>query len=492
LATTSGGGMLWPLVQALEKLPCLATLGERNFVVRMLSDELGQFQVDEHPRAVQHLYNIVEVCRRRPDGLAALLEVTGRLDRDTIHFPAVQSIIADMAALELWPAEEREQVFALLSGIGRPDLVALYQQVAGENAPEVTGQTTYREVFRTLETLNADPAGIPKAIVFVEYLAGRVRPELSIELRHWADRQSGRLGIFTELQALRRGLGTVQPQGPPPNSPAYLVLLLQRAGLTGDTYQLCHWHQLDLSSGWHPQRGDDYVGDLRQIKRRVAELIEEVETAWAKYQPEIRVEVILSSELLNLDVDQWPWEADTALPVPVGCRYSVVVRSLERMQTGKWHRPWIARWAELTKQIKVKGMIAPESGRRAASSDEKALRSLIVDFENNTDLVSLTLSAPPWPEAKGRDEVAVGLRAGVPILVWHRQDCDSEDFLATVRELLHGDGLGTVLQRARQIRASAFVADAGHVGHFLTLLWDDPDRIVVPSDVGPPTGMSAA
>jgi len=491
LASMSGGGIQWPLVQALQAMPCLATLGERNFVVRMLIDELGQFQVDEDPRAIRHLYNIVEVCLRRPDGLAKLIDVIGRLDRDTIYFPALQGIIAEMAAEDLWPTEEREQVFLLLHGIDFSGLTALYQQIAGATAPELAGPTTYREVFRVLETLNADPAGVPKPIVFVEHLASRVRPELSIELRHWTDRQAARLSLVTELQALRRGLET-DPPGPPPNSPAYLVLLLRHHGLTGDRYQLSHWHQLDLSTGWHPERGDDYFGSIDQVKRRVAELIEGVETAWARYQPEIRVEVILSSELLNLDIDQWPWEVDASLPVPVGCRYSMAVRSLERMQTGKWHRPWFTRWAALNKQISATGAIAPESGRRGESGDERALRSLIADFENNMELVSLMLSAPPQPAAKDRDEVAVALRAGIPILVWHRQDCDSEDFLATVRELLHGEGLGTVLQRTRQIRASAFMADTGHVGRFLTLLWDDPERLVVPSELGPPPGMSAA
>lgn len=486
-----GSGTLWPLVRALQQLPCLASLGERNFVVRMLADEFGQFQVDEHPSAVRHLYSIVEVCCRRPDGLNKLLEVVSRLDQGTRHLVEVERIIADRTALELWPAEDRDQVFALLSGIVFPDLVALYRQVAGASAPELPAQTTYREVFRTLETLNADPAGLPKPIVFVEHLASRVRPELSIELRRWADRQASRLGIITELQALRRAF-QAPPPGPPPNSPAYLVLLLQHAGLTGDRYQLCHWYQLDLSDGWHPERGEDFVGSIGQIKHRVAELIESVETAWARYQPEIRIEVVLSSELLNLDVDQWPWEADTALPIPVGCRYTVAIRSLERMQTGKWHRPWHARWAVLNTQLNATGAIAPESGRRGESGDEKALRNLIADFENNSQLVSLMLSEPPRPAAGGRHEVTVGLRAGVPIMVWHRQDCDSADFLATVQELLHGDGLGSVLQRTRQIRANAFVADSSHVGHFLALLYDDPERLIVPSDVGPPRGASVA
>jgi hypothetical protein len=83
----------------------------------------------------------------------------------------------------------------------------------------------------------------------------------------------------------------------------------------------------------------------RPGRRHVAALIELVETKWARYQPDIRIEMVLSGELLNLDVDQWSWEAESTLPaVPIGCRYAFAIRSLERMLAGKRHRSWHARW----------------------------------------------------------------------------------------------------------------------------------------------------
>lgn len=483
MASSSAGGLLWPLVRALQELPCLASQQDRNFVVRLLTDRLGHLAIEESPRIQQHLFNIVEACERRPDGLATLLEVIGELDEGTIYLREVARIIAERDADVLWPEEERERLFGLLSGMIFKDLVELYHQVAGTNAPELPAETTYREVFRTLETLNADANGLPKPIVFVEHLAYGRRPELSTELRRWSDRQASRLNVITELQALRRAF-SAPPPGPAPNEPAYLVLLLRRIGLAGDLYQLDHWTQIDLSEGWHPKRGTDFTGTLAQVQRQFAVLIEEVETKWAKYQPDIRIEVVLSGELLNLDIDQWPWEVETALPpVPIGCRYSFAIRSLERMQAGKWHRYWHARWGVLTGQLELYGAIDQELARRAEGGD--ALRRLVADFENNAKLVSLTLSAPPDGSESGGAEVAVGLRAGVPIMVWHREDCDSEEFLAAARELLHGDGPG-VLQRTKQVRTTAYMSHAGHVGRRLALLYDDPLRLVVPPDLGPP------
>jgi len=228
------------------------------------------------------------------------------------------------------------------------------------------------------------------------------------------------------------------------------------------------------------------------VKHQIAMLIEGIETDWARHQPDIRVEVVLSGELLNLDVDQWPWEVESKIPAPVGSHFPVVVRSLERMKSGKWHRAWHARWQTLNGQLSSDGTIAPRCVLRAQSSDDQALRALTADLEKDPELVSLVLSAPPRPELVGQDELAVALRAGVPIIVWHREDCRSEDFVSIAQELLHGDGPSTLLERSRQVRATAHAADSGHAGRHLTLLLDDPNRIVIPSDPTPPKGVSAA
>ncbi|HYQ62886.1 effector-associated domain 2-containing protein [Actinophytocola sp.] len=484
MTSLGNGGTLWPLAKALAKLPCMHTLRDRVFVVQLLEDRLDAIlQIDEDPSAVRHCFNILKACSRRPDGLQALLDVVRELDEGTIHLRDFGSMITACTVSPLWPDEERERLFALLSGMIFKDLVDLYREVAGDGAPELPAETSYSEVFLTLETLNADVTGLPKPILFVEHLASGRRSELSIELRRWADRQASRLGVITELQKMRREL-KAPPPGPPPNSPAYLVLMLRRIGLSGDAYQLCSWSQLDLSEGWHPERGDDFTGTINEVRRQVATLIESVETKWARYQPDIRIEMVLSGELLNLDVDQWPWEVKSTLPpVPIGCRYAFAIRSLERMQAGHWHRFWHTRWSVLTGQLE-KGAIEPDSHRRVEADDN--IRKLVADFENNPSVVSLMLSKPPEPTQDGGEEVAVGLRAGLPIIVWSREDCDSEEFLTAVWDLLHGDGQGDVLQRAKQIRSAAYQSHATHVGHHFALLWDDPERVVVPADLGPP------
>jgi hypothetical protein len=83
------------------------------------------------------------------------------------------------------------------------------------------------------------------------------------------------------------------------------------------------------------------------------------------------------------------------------------------------------------------------------------------------------LVLPPNPDDA---TLAVGLRSGVPVMVWHRGNCDPDRFRAAVHRLLH-EGPGTVLGRLRQLRAEADQS-VTHIGHNLVVVWDDPQRLI--------------
>ncbi|MEV6235141.1 hypothetical protein [Lentzea sp. NPDC051838] len=483
---------LWALVDAMQNITCLADRSGRNTVARMVCLELReQLPFEEHPQTVIHLYSLADVCSQHPKGLTTLLRVLERIEPGSKPMGALRAIVAEMTALELLPPEETTRLFTLLQGVVVADIAEIYDAIAGPAAPRLREQTTYREVFRALETLNSDPSGIPKPLLLVEHIAARVRPELAIELRRWVERQALRMDLEAELKAFR---GAQEPQTsltPPPSSVAYLLLQLQREGSTGGRYRLSHWRQLDLSAGWAPHRGKDLVDELDAMKEHVAALIEDVEEKWAQYRPDIHIEIVLPSEIISLDVDQWPWETDTLIPEPIGCRYPLVVRSLDRMVKRKWHRSWHARWEVLLAQLTHGPALKRDSACWSRSATDSGLRELMSNFERKPKLVSLVLSAPPQVEKAGQDEVAVGLRAGVPLMVWHREKCDTAEFVSMVEELLHGeDDPHHLLERVRLARATAFEegAAARHVCGKLTVLWDDPARVVVPVPPAAPEG----
>jgi hypothetical protein len=494
---TLDGGVLWSLVEALHRVSCLVDLNSRRLVLQILSDELGySLPVTEYPQTNLHLFAIVEACQQRSGGLNALLNVLERFEPGTIAMTAIRRIIVDITALETWSPEERRQLFQLLSGVAVPNVAEIYGLVGGDGAPPLPSEASLEDTFLLLDSMNSGSDGLPRSLMFLERVAARLRFDLAEEVRKWVKDKAGRMNLTAEMEAFSdRVKGVGRPvESPAPRSEAYLVFLLQHEGPTGDRYRLSHWRQLDVSEGWYPERGQDYIGGFEEIKYKVAVLAEQVEGEWAPYDPDIRLDFILSRDLLHLDVDQWQWEVETTVPEPLGCHFPLGVRSLERMKLRKWHRAWFVRWKELKAQAGGGGPIALESGFWSIDGETLNLRELTSRFEARPELVVFVLSAPPHAFTAESDEIAVGLRAGFPIMVWHREDCRSEEFSHIVKELLHAEDPHHLLERLRLIRLSAFAEgpEGTHVGSRLALLYDDPERIVLPQRPGAPEAVPSA
>nr|WP_042196291.1 SAV_2336 N-terminal domain-related protein [Kibdelosporangium sp. MJ126-NF4]CEL22523.1 putative serine/threonine protein kinase (regulator) [Kibdelosporangium sp. MJ126-NF4]CTQ89379.1 putative serine/threonine protein kinase (regulator) [Kibdelosporangium sp. MJ126-NF4] len=480
--STGDNGVLWPLVRALRRVDCMNDLSSRNLVIRIVSDELGSpLSVDEYPQTTTHLFSIVNTCRQRPNGLSTLLAVLEQLEPGSAAMIEVRRVVTEMIFYDTISPEDRRQLFTLLAGVVIPDIGDVYRLVAGEAALDLPEHTTYQELFRALETLNSASSGIPKPVVFVEHLANRVRLDLALELRRWVSVQIGKLGLDTELVQLREQLALTQGISKPRHrADAYLVFQIERTGPGEEGFRIALWRQLDISDGWHPERTPDiHAATLAELKVRVADIIESTESEWAQFEPSIRLEFMLATELLNLDVDQWAWEVESRFPEPMGCRFIVNIRSLERMKARKWHRAWYVRWKELKTQVLASEMVPPESTFLSRSNSHQSLRKLAAQLERSPALVALVLSAPPTGTTHA-DEISIALRAGIPLVIWHRGGDQSEEFLSTVQDLLHDTSSRHILDRVRMIRADAYGLGPDHVGANLAVMWDDPERRLIP------------
>jgi hypothetical protein len=95
-------------------------------------------------------------------------------------------------------------------------------------------------------------------------------------------------------------------------------------------------------------------------------------------------------------------------------------------------------------------------------------------------VVSLVLHRPPDGNAPG--EVTIGVRTGVPVMLWHRAETARAAFNTEVVAMR--DYLPDLVERLRVLRSRARQAarPETHVGNRVSLLWDDPDRSVEPQD----------
>ncbi|GHH44209.1 VMAP-C domain-containing protein [Lentzea cavernae] len=489
-----------PLVRlhsALSAIPCLGDPVRSELVVRRLREALNEeFAVEGRPGSHAFIAHLTSVCSHNADRLLTLLNVVSLFEGESPALADLRDVVDDLTRAErpadVFPFDQKTELLKLLAGAVIPNIGDVYRAAGGPAAPDLGKHTTYPRILHTLESLNARPDGLPRMLVFVEQIASRVGTELRASLRQWTRAMAESMGLDEELSELRDKMRRDQDAATPPapSTPvAYLVLKLEREGPAGGRFRLSSWRQLGNPSRWEPERGNDKAGSLDNTKSHVASLVELVEADWGERQPDIHIEFVLDTPDLGvLDVDQWPWE-NAPYSEPIGCRYPVVVRSAERMRARHYHRDWRRRWDELSTQLGHLGHVEPHGVLRGYGTDERGLRQLRAALSRRSDIVALVLTAQPQTDDAGRSEISIGITAGVPLIWLHREDCDPLEFASAIDQLMHDDkAQDHLLERVRHARLAAYAKaqDEKHIGSALTVLYDDPTRLVTPHRPGHP------
>jgi transcriptional regulator with XRE-family HTH domain len=459
---------LGTLVDALQDLPVVRQSADRRLVVDLLARRFGTgFTVPYFATVRQDLVAIVMACERQPRGLHQLVDTLHDLAGESAALAKVRAVVHTLTAPELFVAEDQQELFDMLENHTWPRLAEAYREAAGPLAVIAEpGAANPTVLFSRLAELNARPDGLLPPLLFVERLAQVGTDQIAGQLRDWNRRQAARLGLTEILRVAERE--TAMSAGPPQASKAYLIIQLEPEPLDAELYEMQYWRQWAID--WQPESGEDFVGALPDVRRRVAELVLDAESGWAADADGITLEFVLPRELLDLPVDQWWLDTDE----PLGLNYPIVVRSLERMRNRQWHREWRRRWAQLGAQA-AEHRLAPVV--RPAIGDPTELRQLTAELAIDHKLTVLALdSAPP----AGGPEVLAALRAGVPVIVWNREPLASDAFAQDdLRQLFDPEQDPRENVRIMRVKAYGSQDPRRHVGSHLTVLWDDPYRLVV-------------
>lgn len=467
------------LVDRLEQIPTLRHPSNLRLCLDLLRENLGRnLAVDDYSPGRAQLFGIVQECRRQ-HALSAFIDVIEQLEPGSIPVRLARAAFEDMTALDLVTDHERQELLSLLNENHKEKLTEFVRAAAGPAAGLVGDDQYPEEALATLEQLNAGPDGLPPLLVFVERLATAFGGHLAEQLRLWNDRQATRFALTQPLQDMRRALST----GPPRQreSTAYLVIRIERDHLDTSQYSVTHWQQNDPNA-WRPRCGGTITGDIDAVEARVSALVNEAESNWAKSATAIKIEFALPFSLLNLPVDQWSLDIDSAIPRPLGLHYQVVVRSLDRARSPQWHREWRRRW-ETLKQMRFDETGFEEYWLWSDGARRHQLSALDATLAVRKDVLALVLRSVPHNVKPG--EVLVAIRTGVPIMLWSRTDSGRPAFENEVRALQ--DVLPALVEKLRLLRGKARREPRPntHIGSRISLLWDDPDRPVEPVD--PPT-----
>lgn len=186
------------------------------------------------------------------------------------------------------------------------------------------------------------------------------------------------------------------------------------------------------------------------------------------------VEFLLPFPLLSEPVDQWEIEKSGAAHV-VGIDHVVVVRIWDRVSNQHLLNRSMSYWQEKSSRLNSDGAgvwwVDPDDSKYITTR-------LYADLALGGEPCLGLLQPPQLPPVPGKDAVSIGIRAGVPAMIWCREASISQSFVSSLREHLARHRVpelpGLILQLRRE---SARNDDP--VGANITLVWDLSDGSVI-------------
>jgi len=318
--------------------------------------------------------------------------------------------------------------------------------------------------------------------------------------------------------------GTLASTDPPVGDPCLLVVIRQ------DLYEpkefllaLTLFH--DGQPG-QPQESGNLSGSLEQIKEFLRENVPGILFSMRGLP---LIEFAVPENLLGKNFDQWPVPSRQDGPQSedyrLGERYPVVVRDLDRMETGKVPAGdrdiWETRWRLLLAgEGPALGLLREVDLQKMADlradSIYKSLRAAFRhDDARGSAVLALLPPAPGKSLRTGRAAIPgvlkAGCHAGIPAAIWLRHPetrkssatpatADDDDDRTYLVKALGRAGPGQSVLRdlprrvwLLRLEAEAEQQHAAHPGRRLSLLWADPSRSWTPPELQlPPRSSNGA
>ncbi|MBY8877024.1 VMAP-C domain-containing protein [Actinacidiphila acidipaludis] len=449
------------LLTRLTDAPALTSPAGSRALLRLVARD-PQTGLDDMPDTAApprvQLHQLVLSCTTRTDRADALADALDAVTGGPETAIPLRAMSDLLAARQWLGSGELDGLQRLVERTAVPDVQAVAQASLQPLAGTLPQHCTdaWPAVLHLLRR-NVLPSGLPPFLAFMEYLAAAARgpAETTRQLRDWTERKASEWQVLTELHDCR---AAADAQPVRRSAAARVMFVFLPDGLLNDYYTLRTWHREAGAEGAPTLRDDDKQIGQRDIPRTVYQRLQQWGRQTGTSVRNLTVEFFLPLPLLNQPVWEWCRSAND----PAGLsRFDVVVRSLERLQTPTLHSKWRDRWATLQDPA------AADPGAGEDTAPEETSRRHVV-----------VLSAPPTLP-KGRTELMDAIRSGAPAILWHRLDCGSTAFRASVRRLIDQGPLKDLPQRVSALHADAGTAPVGEetdAVRDITLLWDDPDH----------------
>ena len=384
------------------------------------------------------------------------------------QFQLVESARAAVRAILAEPVlarEHRQAAHQLCENLTCANAAALFRASVADAGHILTSDASnVRAVLNELENLPVRTDGLHPIVAFIAYLACEQQPEYGEKLRLWAE---SRVGNSTPLlQALHKiwERGNMAAGA----EPKYCVVRLDVDGLDSDRFLVSVMFQEGTAQLEPLRPPDDQTYTEEQVRTLLGVALNQPQLANAG---NLSFEFFLPAPLINLPVDQWDvGYGDFRL----GLQYPVVVRSLERIRhVTNAAQEWRSKWSKVDA---ARFHSSDSSVVWITQEAQKDRNRLYVRLSSGEGPLCALLQVSPEPDRC--EALMAALRAGVPALLWCRND--GEDVWAGLGPLMNQAApLGELPWRIFEFRRESVDQGAGerHLARHLTLLWDDPGRI---------------
>jgi hypothetical protein len=425
---------------------------------------------------------IVKACAEHPGALHFLAEqlATFQASEDVLISPLIAAAIEEVDPSPLLTPDERNLLYRLLDSIDsyvQADMViGSYQEAVPPLGQSEIDSLDLPSVVRKLESATAVLSDLPPLIHFIEELCRQLPAAKATDLHDWVDDFVRRVGIksgrIVQLRLSSAPLFSRPAMG-------YLLTEVTPYGADNERYLPRISLQQTAQSGQLTQGLLLYPPEDRQndpvLWSEVPELFDSaLSRVWASSvipMNDLIVEFLLPFPLLSEPVDQW--EIETTGPAHVvGYDHVVVVRIWDRVTNQYFLNRSMPYWQEKSSRLNREGAavlwVDPEDTQYITG---KLYINLIPRGEPCLGL----LRPPRLPPVPGNDVISIGIRSGVPAMIWCRDETISPSFVSRVNDYLAQHGLPELPGFILELRRESVRTD-DPVGANITLVWDLADR----------------
>ncbi|MEV5343172.1 hypothetical protein AB0K93_32575 [Streptomyces sp. NPDC052676] len=482
-ARARGLELLLRLTDALCELSCMADPQERTRFAEVLAEHLDRPVDIRGVKQREDAVTLARVALNVPHGERVLVTVVrifegapaaaelGRL---------IEAAAAPPAPVLPGPLSARDESTARALLARAEDEISatrLRDGLVGDlNGLQIPAGLTPEQLFTHVAEWNAQPDGLPPAVLLLDH-AARLSPTHHTAFTAWVDTWAQRAGLTDAVRRRR----AERPTGPAdPDIPRCLIIAVEPARDGSGEVVVRAW--LNTVAGyWDPQPEEPVVTTLERLGGAVEAALQRGARLWAdqrtpdaggREQPPAYIEFVLPYDLLNHDVAGLRLRSGDGRPLPLGVKYGVHLRSLERMRTDDVlvRHQWRERWTTLRRQgVTVHGWSEPDAQR---------LDAWQLALAGEARHTAVVLDAPA--DAFALEALKAAIAEGIGLAVWDRRGVFVEERREVVTAVFASVPTPAQIPRAiHRLRQKAEVHSQPHLlGRHIAFFWDDPTRLV--------------